>query len=119
MSKGLFMSLITFLLLSTVFSLIFIFSTKNLQLRQIVSKDILSDRIYYKFQTISDSVLEIIENGLGIGGDTNELNVTVDEQPDFSYVTFIIFHSKSFLTKKPTTSQNLWVMILSDAHTGD
>jgi len=51
-------------------------------------QDILANRIYYKFLTIRDSVIEIIEEELGDVTIMMLLDITVDEQPDFSYVTF-------------------------------
>ncbi len=80
------MSYIAFLLLMSVFALSFVFSTKNIEIEDIASQDILSDRIYYKFKTIQDSVIDILEKEFNSTYLT--LNVSVDEQPDFSYVEF-------------------------------
>lgn len=80
------MSYIAFLLLMSVFALSFIFSTKNIEMEDIASQNILSDRIYYKFKTIQDSVIDILEKELNMSSFV--LNVSIDEQPDFSYVSF-------------------------------
>ena len=84
-TKGMIMSIIAFLILASIFSIAYVFSSSNIQVREIVAQDILANRIYYKFLTISDSAIEIIVTELG---DIAKilLNVSVDEQPDFSYV---------------------------------
>jgi len=83
------MSPIVFLIFISMFSIAYIFSMNTIQLRENVAQDILANRIYYKFLTISDSVVEIIEKELGGISSVAGLNVTVDEQPDFSYVTIV------------------------------
>jgi len=80
------MSYIAFLLLMSIFTLSFVFSIKNTEMEDMTSQDILSDRIYYKFKTIQDSVTDILEKEFNSTSLT--LNISVDEQPNFSYVEF-------------------------------
>ena len=85
--KGMVISLIAMLVSISIFSLFYLVASQALDTSEIVSRDIIAKRIYYKFQTISDSANEIIEKELA---DLYKLtmDVTVDEQPDYSYVTF-------------------------------
>lgn len=84
--KGMIMSPIVFLIFISIFSIAYVFSMNTIQLRENVAQDILANRIYYKFLTISDSVEKIIEMELGDINKTFIFNTSVDEQPDFSYV---------------------------------
>lgn len=86
--KGMIISPIVFLILISIFSIVYVSSMKTIELRDVVSQDILANRIYYKFLMISDSTVEIIEKELGDISKNVIFNSTVDEQPDFSYVTF-------------------------------
>jgi len=83
--KGMVMSIIALLVSISIISLSYIVATQKLDIIEVVSRDILAKRIYYKFQTVSDSVVKII----GVEGNLIvTMNVTIDEQTDYSYVNF-------------------------------
>lgn len=88
-SKGAIMSSIAFLVLISLLSLVYMYSSSSTKLRSLVAQDLISNRIYYNFQTINYATRRIIEEELGgVANPLNKLNVTIDEQPDYSYVTF-------------------------------
>jgi len=82
------MSAIAFFVTISALLIAHIFLISNVRTRSLTSENLIADRIYYIYGFIEHSVVEIIEEELGSIIESITMNVTVDEQQDFSYVTF-------------------------------
>jgi hypothetical protein len=81
--KGFVSSLIILLIFLTVLSLSAVFSTKFLDYRDVINRNSILDRVYYKFDSINYAVLRILYEELGI----DKLEITIKEDT-LNYVTF-------------------------------
>lgn len=87
-NKGAVMSSIAFLVLASLLSLAYLYSSSSISIRSLVTQNLIANKIYYNFHAILRGTIRIIEEELG--GVTNpeiQLNISVDEQPDYSYVS--------------------------------
>lgn len=85
--KGIMSAAMLFMTISTVL-IAQVFLVSNERSRKLTSENLIADRIYYIYKSIEDSTTEIIEKELGNATEVITMNVTIDEQPDYSYVNF-------------------------------
>lgn len=78
--KGLTITLSVLIIFGITLSLSFLFASRSLEFSRALDKNLVSDRVYYKFDSISSDLLRIVRQIYG-------LNVSVEEN-DFTIVTF-------------------------------
>lgn len=78
--KSLTTTLSVFLMFGVILSLSLMFSSKTSEFNDILNRKFVTDRIYYKFDSIETSLLKIVK-------DIHKINVTIEED-DFINVTF-------------------------------
>ena len=81
--KGIVSSLIVLLIFLTVLSLSSAFSTKFLEYKDIINRNSILDRVYYKFISLEHSTIRILQEEASFGG----INVSITED-SFNTVTF-------------------------------
>jgi hypothetical protein len=85
--KGIMSAMALFMMMGA-FLIAHVLMVSNIRNRSLISGSLIADRIYYIYESIESSAARIIEIELGNSSKPLTMNVTVDEQPDYSYVTF-------------------------------
>lgn len=86
-SKGI-MSAAAFFITISIFLIAQIYLLNNIRTRTLTSDTLISNRVYYLYDSIRKSAADIIEVELGNITQAMTLNVTIDEQENFTYVNF-------------------------------
>jgi len=80
--KGIVSSLIIFLSFITIFSFVYMVSTKNLEMQDVATTNLILDKVYYKFNSIEFAVVRTLQEAFGYNG----MNITLVED-GFNLIT--------------------------------